>query len=148
MADKIYQVWAMDDDYAKIWFASADYTATVNFVVDLIIKFEDETCRRFAAKRNRRQTELATLNAQIAALQTLSDNEAIKPILDELVKEQEMENGYARWLKETDFSVKTADYYKQNLDKYCIKYGIAIIDFDADTEINIDVQSCIDELVP
>lgn len=31
---------------------------------------------------------------------------------------------------------------------YCNQYRIAIIDFDADTEIHVDVQSCIDEVVP
>ena len=59
-----------------------------------------------------------------------------------------METTYAEWRNKTDVSVQSADYYKNRLDKYCSQYGIAIIDFDADTEIHVDVQSCIDEVVP
>lgn len=148
MHNKIYQVWYDAPDYTTICFASTSYTATVDYVVSIIRRLEDEHSRTFAAKCRRKDAELATLNAQVSALQSISDNDAIKPILNELLERQEMETTYAEWRNKTDASVQSADYYKNRLDKYCSQYGIAIIDFDADTEIHVDVQSCIDEVVP
>lgn len=148
MHNKIYQVWYDDPDYTTICFVSTSYTATVDYVVSMIRQLEDESSRTFAAKSRRKDAELATLNAQVAALQSIADNDVIMPILNELMNTQKMETTYAEWRNKTDVSVQSTDYYKKNLDKYCRKYGIAIIDFDADTEIHVDVQSCIDKVVP
>lgn len=148
MHNKIYQVWYYDHAYTTICFASTSYTATVDYVVSMIRRLEDEQSRIFAAKCRRKDAELATLNAQVSALQSISDDDAIKPILNELLERQEIETTYAEWRNKTDASVQSADYYKKRLDEYCNQYRIAIIDFDADTEIHVDVQSCIDEVVP
>lgn len=148
MHNKIYQVWYYDHPYTTICFASTSYTATVDYVVSMIRRLEDEQSGIFAAKCRREDAKLATLNAQISALQSISDNDAIKPILNELLERQEIETTYAEWRNKTDASVQSADYYKKRLDEYCNQYRIAIIDFDADTEIHVDVQSCIDEVVP
>lgn len=143
MADKIYQVWRGETGEQTICYVSADYNSAVDYVVSLIMQYEEKRSKDVIERTEKSDAYLLVLNTQIAALKTIADNIAVQPILDELTRKRQMEIFYAK--QRSRVTVQTADYYKENLIKYCKYYKIAIFDFDLDTELDICVDDLIDE---
>lgn len=145
MADKIYQVWRKGIDDTMICFASTDYDTTINYVVSIIISCEENRIADFIFRVKENEDKIVALNAQISVLEGIADNVAVKPILDDLIKKQKIATMYANMYSKTDTTVYTADYYKENLNKYCEQYSIGIFDFDIDTEFDIGVDYLLDK---
>lgn len=143
MADKIYQVWRPDIDGATICFASTDYNTTVDYVVSVVIDCEKKRISDLVIKSKTGEEKIAALDAQISALKSIADNDAVKSILDDLIKKQKTEITYANWRSQADTTIHKTDYYKEHLTKYCTQYKIGLFDFDTNTELDI----CVDDLI-
>ena len=114
MSNKIYQVWGADEEVpgtTSIYYVSSNYDSAVDYVVSLIEKRETENFKRAVAFREQKNAGIRLMNEQIRVLDQISDNEAVRPILDKLREKRTKEVAYAKVFGESAPVEHDADYY-------------------------------------
>ena len=147
MSNKIYQVCGADEEVpgtTSIYYVSSNYDSAVDYVVSLIEKRETENFKRAVAFREQKNAGIRLMNEQIRVLDQISDNEAVRPILDKLRE---------KWAKEVAYCAKVfgesapvehdADYYSAHFKHYCNKHHLLIVEFELDTAI----RACADDYI-
>lgn len=146
MSNKIYQVWGADEEVpgtTSIYYVSSNYDSAVDYVVSLIEKRETENFKRAVAFREQKNAGIRLMNEQIRVLDQISDNEAVRPILDKLREKRAKEVAYAKMFGESAPVEHDTEYYKAHFKHYCTKYHFLIADFELDTAI----RTCVDDYI-
>ena len=147
MSNKIYQVWGADEEVpgtTSIYYVSSNYDSAVDYVVGLIEKREAENFKRAVAFREQKNAAIRLMNEQIRVLDQISDNEAVRPILDKLIEKRAKEVAYcAKVFGESAPVEHDADYYSAHFKHYCNKYHLLIAEFELDTGI----RACADDYI-
>lgn len=149
MSNKIYQVWGADEEVpytTSIYYVSSDYDSAVDYVVSLIEKREAENFKRAVAFREQKNVEIRLMNEQIRVLDQISDNEAVRPILNELREKRAKEVAYAKVFGESAPVEHDVDYYSAHFKHYCNKHHLLIAEFELDTGIRSCADYYIDEV--
>lgn len=149
MSNKIYQVWGADDEVpytTSIYYVSSNYDSAVDYVVSLIEKREAENFKRAVTFREQKNAEIRLMNEQIRVLDQISDNEAVRPILDELREKRAKEVAYAKVFCESAPVEHDVDYYSAHFKYYCNKHHLLIAEFELDTGIRACTDYYIDEV--
>lgn len=151
MSNKIYQVWGTDEEVpgtTSIYYVSEDYDSVVDYVVGIIKKREAENVKRAIDFSNKKSTEIRLMNNQIAVLDEISDNDVIRPIIDDLRTKRAKEVAYTKMFVfgESAPVEHDAEYYKAHFKNYCDKYHFLIADFELDTAIRACAEDYIDEV--
>lgn len=149
MSNKIYQVWGADEEVpytTSIYYVSSNYDSVVDYVVTLIEKREAENFKRAVTFREQKNAEIRLMNEQICVLDQISDNEAVRPILDELREKRAKEVAYAKVFGESAPVEHDVDYYSAHFKHYCNKHHLLIAEFELDTGIRACVDYYIDEV--
>ena len=151
MSNKIYQVWGADEEVpstTSIYYVSSNYDSAVDYVVSLIEKREAENFKRAVTFREQKNAEIRLMNEQIRVLDQISDNEAVRPILDKLrekrAKAQEV--AYAKVFSEPAPVEHDVDYYSAHFKHYCNKHHLLIVEFELDTCIRACADYYIDKV--
>lgn len=151
MSNKIYQVWGADEEVpstTSIYYVSSNYDSAVDYVVSLIEKREAENFKRAVTLREQNNAEIRLMNEQIRVLDQISDNEAVRPILDKLrekrAKAQEV--AYAKVFSEPAPVEHDVDYYSAHFKHYCNKHHLLIVEFELDTCIRACADYYIDKV--
>ena len=146
MSNKIYQVWGADEEVpgtTSIYYVSSNYDSAVDYVVSLIEKCETENFKRSVAFREQKNAGIRLMNEQIRVLDQISDNEAVRPILDKLREKRAKEVAYAKVFGESAPVKHDADYYSAHFKHYCNKHHLLIAEFELDTAI----RACVDDYI-
>ena len=146
MSNKIYQVWGADEEVpgtTSIYYVSSNYDSAVDYVVSLIEKRETENFKRAVAFREQKNAGIRLMNEQIRVLDQISDNEAVRPILDKLREKWAKEVAYAKVFGESAPVEHDTEYYKAHFKHYCNKHHLLIAEFDLDTAI----RACVDDYI-
>lgn len=147
MSNKIYQVWGADEEVpgtTSIYYVSSNYDSAVDYVVSLIEKRETENFKRAVAFREQKNAGIRLMNEQIRVLDQISDNEAVRPILDKLREKRAKEVAYcAKVFGESAPVEHDADYYSAHFKHYCNKHHLLIAEFELDTAI----RACADDYI-
>lgn len=146
MSNKIYQVWGADEEVpgtTSIYYVSSNYDSAVDYVVSLIEKRETENFKRAVAFREQKNAGIRLMNEQIRVLDQVSDNEAVRPILDKLREKRAKEVAYAKVFGESAPVEHDVDYYSAHFKHYCNKHHLLIAEFDLDTSI----RACVDDYI-
>lgn len=146
MSNKIYQVWGADEEVpgtTSIYYVSSNYDSAVDYVVSLIEKRETENFKRAVAFREQKNAGIRLMNEQIRVLDQISDNEAVRPILDKLREKRAKEVAYAKVFGESAPVEHDVDYYSAHFKHYCNKHHLLIAEFDLDTSI----RACVDDYI-
>lgn len=146
MSNKIYQVWGADEEVpgtTSIYYVSSNYDSAVDYVVSLIEKRETENFKRAVAFREQKNAGIKLMNEQIRVLDQVSDNEAVRPILDKLREKRAKEVAYAKVFGESAPVEHDVDYYSAHFKHYCNKHHLLIAEFDLDTSI----RACVDDYI-
>lgn len=149
MSNKIYQVWGADEEVpgtTSIYYVSSNYDSAVDYVVSLIEKREAENFKREVAFRERKNAKIRLMNEQIRVLDQISDNEAVRPILDKLREKRAKEVAYAKVFGESAPVEHDVDYYSAHFKHYCNKHHLLIAEFELDTGIRACADDYIDEV--
>lgn len=151
MSNKIYQVWGADEEVpgtTSIYYVSSNYDSAVDYVVSLIGKREAENFKRAVAFSEQKNAEIRLMNEQIRVLDQVSDNEAVRPILDKLREKraQAQEVAYAKVFSEPAPVEHDVDYYSAHFKHYCNKHHLLIAYFEFDTAIRACAEGYIDEV--
>lgn len=150
MSNKIYQVWGADEEVpgtTSIYYVSSNYDSAVDYVVGLIEKREAENFKRAVAFREQKNAAIRLMNEQIRVLDQISDNEAVRPILDKLREKREKEVAYcAKVFGESAPVEHDVDYYSAHFKHYCNKHHLLIAEFELDTTIRVCVDDYINEV--
>lgn len=149
MSNKIYQVWGADEEVpgtTSIYYVSSNYDSAVDYVVSLIEKREAENFKRAVTFREQRNAEIRLMNEQIRVLDQISDNEAVRPILDKLRKKRAQEVAYAKVSGESAPVENDVDYYSAHFKHYCNKHHLLIAEFELDTGIRACADYYIDKV--
>lgn len=150
MSNKIYQVWGADEEVpgtTSIYYVSSNYDSAVDYVVGLIEKREAENFKRAVAFREQKNAAIRLMNEQIRVLDQISDNEAVRPILDKLREKREKEVAYcAKVFGESAPVEHDVDYYSAHFKHYCNKHHLLIAEFELDTTIRACVDDSINEV--
>lgn len=150
MSNKIYQVWGADEEVPgtiSIYYVSSNYDSAVDYVVSLIEKREAEDFKQVVAFREQKNAEIRLMNEQICVLDQISDNEAVRPILDKLREKRAKEVAYcAKVFGESAPVEHDVDYYSAHFKHYCNKHHLLIAEFELDTGIRACVDDYIDEV--
>lgn len=149
MSNKIYQVWGADEEVpntTSIYYVSSNYDSAVDYVVSLIEKREAENFKRAVTLREQNNAEIRLMNEQILVLDQISDNEAVRPILDKLREKQAKEVAYAKVFGESAPVEHDVDYYSAHFKHYCNKHHLLIIEFELDTGIRACADYYIDKV--
>lgn len=149
MSNKIYQVWGADEEVpstTSIYYVSSNYDSAVDYVVSLIEKRETENFKRAVTLHEQRNAEIRLMNEQIRVLDQISDNEAVRPILDKLREKRAREVSYAKVSDESAPVEHDADYYSAHFKHYCSKHHLLIIEFELDTGIRVCADYYIDKV--
>lgn len=147
MSNKIYQVWGADEEVpgtTSIYYVSSNYDSAVDYVVSLIEKRETENFKRAVAFREQKKAGIRLMNEQIRVLDQVSDNEAVRPILDKLREKRAKEVAYYAKVSGESAPVEhDADYYSAHFKHYCNKHHLLIVEFELDTAI----RACVDDYI-
>ena len=146
MSNKIYQVWGADEEVpgtTSIYYVSSNYDSAVDYVVSLIEKRETENFKRAVAFREQKNAGIRLMNEQIRVLDQVSDNEAVRPILDKLREKWAKEVAYAKVFGESAPVEHDVDYYSAHFKHYCNKHHLLIAEFELDTGI----RACVDDYI-
>ena len=146
MSNKIYQVWGADEEVpctTSIYYVSSNYDSAVDYVVSLIEKRETENFKRAVAFREQKKAGIRLMNEQIRVLDQISDNEAVRPILDKLREKRAKEVAYAKMFGESAPVEHDTEYYKAHFKHYCNKHHLLIAEFELDTAI----RTCVDDYI-
>lgn len=147
MSNKIYQVWGADEEVpgtTSIYYVSSNYDSAVDYVVGLIEKREAENFKRAVAFREQKNAAIRLMNEQIRVLDQISDNEAVRPILDKLREKRAKEVAYyAKVFDESAPVEHDTEYYKAHFKHYCNKHHLLIVEFELDTAI----RACVDDYI-
>lgn len=149
MSNKIYQVWGADEEVpgtTSIYYVSSNYDSAVDYVVSLIEKREAENFKQEVAFRERKNAKIRLMNEQIRVLDQISDNEAVRPILDKLREKRAKEVAYAKVFGESATVEHDVDYYSAHFKHYCNKHHLLIAEFELDTGIRACADDYIDEV--
>lgn len=149
MSNKIYQVWGADEEVpsvTSIYYVSSNYDSAVDYVVSLIEKREAENFKREVAFRERKNAKIRLMNEQIRVLDQISDNEAVRPILDKLREKRAKEVAYAKVFGESAPVEHDVDYYSAHFKHYCNKHHLLVAEFELDTGIRACADDYIDEV--
>lgn len=149
MSNKIYQVWGADEEVpytTSIYYVSSNYDSAVDYVVSLIEKREAENFKRAVTFREQKNAEIRLMNEQIRVLDQISDNEAVRPILDELREKRAKEVAYAKAFGESAPVEHDVDYYSAHFKHYCNKHHLLIAEFELDTGIRACADYYIDKV--
>lgn len=150
MSNKIYQVWGADEEVpgtTSIYYVSSNYDSAVDYVVSLIEKRETENFKRAVAFREQKNAGIRLMNEQIRVLDQISDNEAVRPILDKLREKRAKEVAYcAKVFGESAPVEHDTEYYKAHFKHYCNKHHLLIVEFELDTAIRACVDDSINEV--
>lgn len=150
MSNKIYQVWGADEEVpgtTSIYYVSSNYDSAVDYVVSLIKKREAENFKRAVTFSEQKNAEIRLMNEQIRVLDQISDNEAVRPILDKLREERAKEVAYcAKVFGESAPVEHDVDYYSAHFKHYCNKHHLLIAEFELDTGIRSCADDYIDEV--
>lgn len=149
MSNKIYQVLGADEEVpsvTSIYYVSSNYDSAVDYVVSLIEKREAENFKREVAFRERKNAKIRLMNEQIRVLDQISDNEAVRPILDKLREKRAKEVAYAKVFGESAPVEHDVDYYSAHFKHYCNKHHLLIAEFELDTGIRACADDYIDEV--
>jgi hypothetical protein len=149
MSNKIYQVWGADEEVpsvTSIYYVSSNYDSAIDYVVSLIEKREAENFKREVAFRERKNAKIRLMNEQIRVLDQISDNEAVRPILDKLREKRAKEVVYAKVFGESAPVEHDVDYYSAHFKHYCNKHHLLIAEFELDTGIRACADDYIDEV--
>lgn len=151
MSNKIYQVWGADEEVpstTSIYYVSSNYDSAVDYVVSLIEKREAKNFKRAVAFREQNNAEIKLMNEQIRVLDQISDNEAVRPILDKLRKKraQAQEVAYAKVFSEPAPVEHDVGYYSAHFKHYCNKHHLLIAEFELDTGIRACADYYIDKV--
>lgn len=149
MSNKIYQVLGADEEVpgtTSIYYVSSNYDSAVDYVVSLIEKREAENFKRAVAFREQKNAEIKLMNEQIRVLDQISDNEAVRPILDKLREKRAQEVAYAKVFSESAPVEHDVDYYNAHFKHYCNKHHLLIAEFELDTDIRACADDYIDEV--
>lgn len=149
MSNKIYQVWGADEEVpstTSIYYVSSNYDSAVDYVVSLIEKREAENFKRAVTLREQNNAEIRLMNEQIRVLDQISDNEAVRPILDKLREKRAKEVAYAKGFCESAPVEHDVDYYSAHFKHYCNKHHLLIAEFELDTGIRACADYYIDKV--
>lgn len=149
MSNKIYQVWGADEEVpytTSIYYVSSNYDSVVDYVVSLIEKREAENFKRAVTFREQKNAEIRLMNEQICVLDQISDNEAVRPILDELREKRAKEVAYTKVFGESAPVEHDVDYYSAHFKHYCNKHHLLIAEFELDTGIRACADYYIDKV--
>lgn len=149
MSNKIYQVWGADEEVpgtTSIYYVSSNYDSAVDYVADIIKKREAENVKRAIDFSNKKSTEIRLMNDQIAVLDEISDNDVIKPIIDDLRTKRAKEVAYSVTFGKSDLVEHDTEYYKAHFKHYCNKHHFLIADFKLDTALRACAEDYIDEV--
>lgn len=150
MSNKIYQVWGADEEVpgtTSIYYVSSNYDSAVDYVVGLIEKREAENFKRAVAFSEQKNAAIRLMNEQIRVLVQVSDNEAVRPILDKLREKRAKEVAYcAKVFGESAPVEHDTEYYKAHFKHYCNKHHLLIVEFELDTAIRACVDDSINEV--
>lgn len=151
MSNKIYQVWGADEEVpgtTSIYYVSSNYDSAVDYVVSLIEKREAENFKRAVTFREQKNAEIRLMNEQIRVLDQISDNEAVRPILDKLREKraQAQEVAYAKVFSEPAPVEHDVDYYSAHFKHYCNKHHLLIVEFELGTGIRACADYYIDKV--
>lgn len=146
MSNKIYQVWGADEEVpgtTSIYYVSSNYDSAVDYVVSLIEKRETENFKRAVAFSEQKSAEIRLMNEQIRVLDQISDNEAVRPILDKLREKRAKEVDSAKMFGESAPVEHDTEYYSAHFKHYCNKHHLLIAEFELDTGI----RACVDDYI-
>lgn len=146
MSNKIYQVWGADEEVpgtTSIYYVSSNYDSAVDYVVSLIEKRETENFKRAVAFSEQKSAEIRLMNEQIRVLDQISDNEAVRPILDKLREKRAKEVASAKMFGESAPVEHDTEYYSAHFKHYCNKHHLLIAEFELDTGI----RACVDDYI-
>ena len=117
-------------------------------MVGIISKREAENVKRAIDFSNKKSAEIKLMNDQIRVLDEISDNDVIRPIIDDLRTKRAKEVAYTKMFVfgESAPVEHDVEYYKNNLKHYCNKYRLYIADFELDTGMRACVDDYIDEV--
>lgn len=150
MSNKIYQVWGADEEVpgtTSIYYVSSNYDSAVDYAVGLIEKREAENFKRAVAFREQKNAAIRLMNEQIRVLDQISDNEAVRPILDKLREKRAKEVAYyAKVFSESAPVERDVGYYSAHFKHYCNKHHLLIAEFELDTGIRACADYYIDEV--
>lgn len=149
MSNKIYQVLGADEEVpstTSIYYVSSNYDSAVDYVVSLIEKREAENFKRAVAFREQNNAEIKLMNEQIRVLDQISDNEAVRPILDKLREKRANEVAYVKVFGESAPVEHDVDYYSAHFKHYCNKHHLLIVEFELDTGIRACADYYIDKV--
>lgn len=150
MSNKIYQVWGADEEVpgtTSIYYVSEDYDSVVDYVIGVISKREAENVKRAIDSSNKKSAEIKLMNDQIRVLDEISDNDVIKPIIDDLRRtKRSREVAYAKMFGESAPVEHDTEYYKAHFKHYCNKHHFLIADFELDTAIRDCAEDYIAEI--
>ena len=146
MSNKIYQVWGADEEVpgtTSIYYVSSNYDSVVDYVIGIISKREAENVKRAIDSSNKKSAEIKLMNDQIRVLDEISDNDVIRPIIDDLRIKRAKAVAYCKVFGESAPVEHDTEYYKTHFKHYCNKYRLYIADFELDTAI----RACADDYI-